>query len=673
MHEFLILKDIVILLFTLILTSLLSHRIKIPAIIGFIVVGVIIGPFGIGLIHEKELVEVMAEIGVVLLLFTIGIEFSLTEIAKVGTRGLTVAILQVGLSTLLVAGLLYLFKVPVVEAFFIGFVITLSSTAIVLKLYMEAGEMESAQGRLCLGTLLTQDMAIVPMVLFLQIFGSGSDPSLVEAGKALGIAVLAVAGIIVAAYYIVPLFLHQVVRLRSPEVLTMAGIFICLGTAWLSSHFGLSLALGAFIAGIVISESEYSHQITATVMPFRDIFNSIFFISIGMLIRFDSMLEQWLPIIILTAIIIVFKSLLIFIITFVMRYPLRIALIVGLSLAQVGEFSFVLLKIGEGLQLMEQSLYQIFLSAIVLSMFFTPLLIKVAPGLATRLPNLIPRGGDVLADINARTSSVINHVIIAGYGLIGEHLATVLQKTGISYVIVDINHENVKKAKEAGHIAYYGDTSYAEVLRSVGVAAAKIIVFTIADPAALRRGIKIAREINPKLHIIVRTKYMGEIAALSELGADQVIPEEFETSVEIFSRVLKEYKIPGNIIQNQIDLVRFEGYAMLRGSSLTAEKITAITEMLAASTSDSFYLEEGSPAISKSIRSLNLRYDSGASIIAVARGGKTRTNPPPDFVLDKGDILVLLGSHEEILVAQDILKGEEIVLENQMPRPDSSG
>ena len=657
MHEFPILKDIVFLLFALILSSIIFHRIKVPTIIGFILVGIIIGPFGIGLIHEAELVEVMAEIGVVLLLFTIGIEFSLSEIAKVGTRGLIAASLQVVLTTLLVAGLLFFFNISSVEAFFFGFVITLSSTAIVLRLYMESGQMDTSQGRLCLGTLLTQDMAIVPMVLFIQIFGGGGSPSFMEIGKALGIAVTAVAGIIVMAYYVVPLILHQVVRLRSPEVFTMAGVFICLGTAWLSSFFGLSLALGAFIAGVVISESEYSHQITASVLPFRDIFNAIFFISIGMLIQTDSMLEQWLPILLLTLIIISFKSLLIVGIGFVMQYPLRIAIIVGLSLAQVGEFSFVLLKIGESHQLIEQSLYQIFLPSIVLSMFLTPIFIKMAPAIAQKAPNLIPRGGDNLAEINARTTSVINHVIIAGYGLMGEHLANVLQKTGISYVVVDINHENVKRAKDGGHIAYYGDTSYTEVLKSVGVLSAKIIVFTIADPASLRRGIKLAREINPGLHIIVRSKYMKAITELSDLGADQVIPEEFETSVEIFSRVLKEYKIPGNIIQNQIDMVRFEGYAMLRGSSFPMEKMAEVSKMLAASVSDTFYIEEGSPADDRSIRDINLRHESGASIIAVSRGGKTRSNPPASYVLKREDILVILGSHAEIASAMDILKG----------------
>lgn len=655
MHDFPLLKDIIILLSASILTSIFSHRIKVPSIVGFIIGGVIIGPFGIGLISEVELVNVMAEIGVVLLLFTIGIEFSIEEIKKIGARGLGAAVMQIMATIAAAYGLATLLHIPAVESLFFGFVVTLSSTAIVIRLYTDRGEMNSPVGRLSLGTLLTQDMAIVPMVLFIQIFGGEGGTSLLEVGSALGIALVAVVGIILAAYYIVPLFLHQIVRLKSPEVLTMAGIFICLGTAWTSSHFGLSLALGAFIAGIVISESEYSHQITASVLPFRDIFNSIFFISIGMLIRLDNLLLQWMPILILTALIILFKTLIISFVFLLTRYPARLAFTIGLGLAQVGEFSFVLLKIGEDLGVISQLKYQLFLSSTVLSMILTPLLVLVAPRLASRLPDITPKKWKKLDEATMGGSSVINHVIIAGYGLMGQHLANVLNKTGIAYIVVDINNENVRKAKAEGHMAFYGDTSYGEVLKSVGITAAKVMVFCISDPVGTRRGITIARELNPDMHVIVRTKYMGEIADLIELGASQVIPEEFETSVEIFSRVLKEYKIPGNIIQNQVDMIRLEGYSMLRGLSIPMEKITQISSVLAASVSENFYVEEGSAVAGRSIRELNIRGAGGASIIAVVKGAKTRTNPPANYVIECGDILVLLGSHAEIANALAIL------------------
>jgi len=657
MHELPILKDIVILLSTAILTSIIFQRIKIPTIVGYILGGIVIGPYGIGLIEDKEFVDVMAEIGVVLLLFTIGIEFSISEILRVGRRGLLSALMQVIVTTLVVAGLSMGFNLPLVQSFFFGFIITLSSTAIVLRVYMDKGEMGSLHGRLTLGVLLTQDMAIIPMVLFLEVFGGG-DISLIEVGKAFGVAIAATSGIILAAYYLVPRFLHQIVHLKSPEALTMASIFVCLGTAWISSYFGLSLALGAFIAGIVLSESEYSHQVTASVLPFRDIFNGVFFLSIGMLIRTDHLLSQFMPVLILTSLVILLKLTLVTAIIFIMRYPLRIAFVIGMSLAQIGEFSFVLLKLGKEQGFIDQVMYQPLLSSIVLSMILTPLLIRYSAPLAQKLPNIMPRKGEDLAEINERSSSAINHVIIAGYGLMGELLATVLKKTGISYIILDINNDNVKRAKKEGHIAYYGDTSYQEVLRSVGITAAKLMVFAISDPVGTRRGIKIAREINPKLHIIVRTKYMGELSDLIELGADQVIPEEFETSVEIFSRVLQEYRVPGNIIENQINMVRLEGYSMLRGVSLPMEKMSRISAMLAASVSESFYIDQESPALNKSIREVNIRDAGGASIIAVVRGDKTRTNPPPSYVIEDKDILILLGSHSEIAIAKQILSGE---------------
>lgn len=658
MHELPLLKDIVILLSASILTSIFSHRIKLPSIVGFIIGGGIIGPYGVGLVYDVELVNVMAEIGIVLLLFTIGIEFSFGEVAKIGARGLTAAILQVMVTVFAVAGIASFFNIPMVEALFFGFVISLSSTAIVIKLYTDRGEMNAPTGKLSLATLLIQDMAIVPMVLFVQILGKDGSTSFTDIGGTLGTAALALAGIILLTYYIVPVFLHRVVRLKSPEVLTMAGIFICLATAWTSSHFGLSLALGAFIAGIVISESEYSHQITASVLPFRDIFNSIFFISIGMLIRFDDLIVHWLPVIVITFIIILFKTLIISIIFFFLRYTSRVSFVVGLGLAQVGEFSFVLLKIGQDMNIINQQKYQILLSSTVITMILTPIMIHIAPAMALKLPDLTPKRWRKLEELSVGTSSLINHVIIAGYGLMGQHLANVLNKTGIPYMVLDINNENVRRAREDGHIAYYGDTSYTEVLKSVGITVAKVLVFCISDPVGTRRGIKIAKSVSPNLHVIVRTKYMKEIPSLLELGADQVIPEEFETSVEIFSRVLKEYKVPGNIIQNQIDMVRLEGYSMLRGVSLPMEKLTKITSFLAASVSENFFVEEDSPVVSKSIRELNIRGSGGASIIAVVKGSQTKTNPPAGYVIESGDILVLLGSHAEIDTALSILKGQ---------------
>ncbi len=658
MYELPLLKDLVILLAASIMTSIVFLRMSLPTIVGLILGGCIIGPYGIGLIEEKELVDVMAEIGVVLLLFTIGLELSVSRLVKVGAGGVVAALLQIVLSVILTAGLSKLFGFSVVTSLLLGFIIALSSTAIVLRLYSERGEMESPHGRLTLGILIAQDLAIVPMVLFLQIFSGGEGASAGEIAEAVGTAVVAVGAIIIMAYYAVPLILHQVVRLKSPEVFTMAGILICLGTAWISSGFGLSLAFGAFIAGVVISESEYSHQITASILPFRDLFNSIFFISIGMLIRLDYMATQWLPVLALAAVVILFKALVTSAVVFIARFPLRVAFVVGLSLAQVGEFSFVLLKIGKDQGLVDQMLYQNLLSSIVLTMIVTPFLIRLAPALSTKLPDIFPSVEEAVPKEEAGRWSAINHVIIAGYGLVGRHLATVLKKTGIPYVILDINHENVRAARREGHTAYYGDTSYAEVLRSVGITAAKVMVFAISDPVGTRRGVKIAREANPRLHIIVRTKYMAEIGDLNRLGADQVIPEEFETSVEIFSRVLREYGVPGNVIRNQIDMARLEGYSMLRGVSLTMEKMMELSALLAKSVSETYYVGAGSGAVDRSIRDLNLRKRCGVTIIAVVRGSETKTNPPPDYVIRKGDILILLGSHAEIASALELLKGE---------------
>ncbi|MBI5286511.1 MAG: cation:proton antiporter [Deltaproteobacteria bacterium] len=649
-----LLKDLVILMAVSVPVTLLFHRLGMSTVVGFLIAGIIIGPHGLRLITEVETVELLAQIGIVLLLFIIGLEFSMTRMFRSTRAGLLMGSLQIILTTIIGLIIALAMGQPLPQSILVGFVISLSSTAIVLKLLTDRGEIDTPHGNLSIGILLFQDLCVVPMIIVLQTMGGIEEITLFSVTKPILWVAVVLGIILVASLLLVPRILHQVVRLRNREIFVLTVLLLCLGTAWLTSLFGLSLAIGAFIAGLVVSESEYSHQIMAEVMPFRDTFMSLFFISIGMLLEFDYLLQHISGLAGLTAIVLISKTLVLVALGQVLKYPLRLSIMAGLGLAQIGEFSFVLIKVGEGYGLLGKELYRDLLSVTVLTMAITPFLILRSGEVAFRVARFF-RIKETPVEPKRRVG-ISDHVIIIGYGLNGQNLARVLKETGIPYAIVDLNWDRVKRAKKEGHRVIFGDASHPEIFKKVGVERARLCVLAISDPIITRRMVKTARELNPAIYILVRTRYIGEVEELYRLGGNQVIPEEFETSIEIFARVLKEYHIPSNIIQNQIDLIRQEGYVMLRGPSLPRERIMELSSILAASTTDIFFVEEGRPAAGKTLEKLDLWRKTGTSVIAVVRKGMARTNPPHDYRIEAGDILILLGSHAELNKAFEVLR-----------------
>ncbi len=648
-----LLKDIVILMAVSVPISILMTRAGLPTIIGFLLTGVIIGPNGFGLVTEAATVDTLSQIGVVLLLFSIGLEFSVTRILNIRREGLVGGGLQIGATTLIVLLLAMSFGKGLSFSLLLGFIITLSSTAIVLKLLMDKGEINSPHGSLSVGILLFQDISVVLMVMVLQSIGGGSNQSALAMAKALVVSLIAFGVIVAGVTYVIPQIFHRVVKLRNREVFMLTIVLVCLGTAWLTSLFGLSLALGAFIAGLAISESEYSEQIVAEVLPFKDTFSSLFFISIGMLLDFRYFLDNAAWVLAGVAAILVVKTVVIIGVGTLLKYPLRLAIVVGLNLAQIGEFSFILIKMGLDYGFLSTDFYQSLLAASILSMALTPFIHRKSYALAYDALNYLNKAGTREPE---RRSTLTNHVIIAGYGLNGRNLARVLKETGINHLVVDMNIDRVKEAKADGHRAYFGDPSHPEILVKMGVDSAKMVVVAISDPISTRRIVKTSRDMNPAVSILVRTRYIREVEDLYRLGANQVIPEEFETSVEIFARVLRDYRIPGNIIQNQIDLIRSEGYAMFRTPSLSKDRLASLTTVLEKSLTDTFYVDAGRTDISgKMLKELDLRKKTGATIIAVVRKGEARTNPGADFMVETGDILVVLGSHAELNKAFEML------------------
>jgi CPA2 family monovalent cation:H+ antiporter-2 len=655
-HGLPLLDDLLILLFVSIPIVFVCHRLRLPVIIGFMLTGVLIGPNGLGLIKDAQAVDALAEIGVVLLLFTIGLEFSLRRMLEMKRLVMLGGGLQVLFTVLAVAGLLSLLGRPAGQATFFGFLFALSSTAIVLKTYMDRLEIDTPHGKGAVGILLFQDLCLVPMMLLVPVLSGREGSSITNIAIKLGTAAAVIAGIILAARIGMPFLLHYVVRLRSQEVFIIFVVLVSLGTAWLTSHFGLSMALGSFIAGIVLAESEYSHQIVSDVMPFRDVFNSIFFVSIGMLLSVGELAANLPTVLGWFGTLALGKTVLILVVARLLGNSLRVATMIGIGLAQVGEFSFILAKVGLGHGLLSEGDYQRFLAASILSMMATPFLIKAAPrigyALQSRLSPKSPLEPKV-TNSDASGHELSGHVVVVGYGMNGRNLTKVLHRVGIPYVILELNAEVVRGARAQGVPIEYGDASRKEVLIHVGAQQAGVLVVAISDPVSTRRTVAIARELNIALRIIVRTRYMAEVDDLYKLGADQVIPEEFETSVEIFSRVLRDYGVSRNVIQREVEEIRAESYQMLRSASLPLAELDKIAEAFGSMSTDTIFIGANSPAIGMTLGDLDLRNQTGASVTAAIRDGEAQINLGPEFRIEEDDILVLLGSTDQIEQAVD--------------------
>lgn len=659
-HELPLLRDLLLLLLASVPIAFLFHRLRLPTIVGFMITGIVIGPYGLGLMRDVHAIEALAEIGVVLLLFTIGLEFSLRRIAEMRRLVLAGGGMQVAITTLLVTGVAYLWGRPVNQALFFGFLFALSSTAIVLKSYIDRAEVDAPHGRAGVGILLFQDLSIVLMMLLVPVLGGREGTSPARIALTLGSALAAIAVIILAARKLVPFLLYHIVRLRSPDVFIIFVVLMSLGTAWLTSQFGLSLALGAFIAGMVLSESEYSHQIVADVLPFRDVFNSIFFVSIGMLLSLSALWADLPVVLAWVGALTLGKAAVVLAVVRLLGYSLRVSTVAAVGLAQVGEFSFILARAGLPQGLLTEADYQRFLAASILSMIATPFLIKAAPRLGYAVQSALAPGSVLepsVTGFSPEEPDLRGHVVIVGYGLNGRNLARVLRRVGVQYLVLELNAEAVREAVAREERIIYGDATRKEVLHHVGLERARVLVLAISDPVATRHTVSLARQMNPDIHVIVRTRYMSELQDLLQLGADEVIPEEFETSIEIFSRVLREYGVARDVIRRQVEAVRGEAYQMLRAPSLPHIQMSEIAEALAGASTETLVVGAGSGADGKTIGELMLRSRTGATVIAVVRDGHTDINPGPELRLQPEDVLVLLGSPGQVDQAVEHING----------------
>lgn len=643
MEKFLFIKQIVIILSVAIPIIFIFKKLKMPSIIGFLIAGVVIGPYGLKLISSSEQIETMAEIGVILLMFTIGLEFSLGKLVKMKKLFLYAGTAQVGITVIAVAFLFSILGVNLPQAIFFGMLISLSSTAIVLKILVDKNELDAPQGKISIAILIFQDLIIVPMMIMLPILGAKEQLSILEIIWKLLFAFGTVAVIIFLARFFIPKILFQIANLRIREVFTIGILLLILGTAYLTESIGLSFSIGAFIAGIILAESDFNHEIIAEILPFKDAFNSLFFISIGLLLNISFLLAFPAQLIGLVLGIIIIKSIIIFAVVLWLKFPSRIAVITGVSLAQIGEFSFVLAQSGAKFGLISGEYFNAFLAASIFTMILTPILISAMPVVLSK----IHFKGKV-SEVVPGKLKIKDHVVIVGFGLNGKNLAKVLKETGIPYVIIELNPETVVLYKEQGENILYGDVTKREIMTAANISEANVIVFAISAPESTKIALRLAKQMNPKIFAIVRTRYISEIDELKKFAADEVIPEEFETSLQIFNKVLVKYHIPLNVIMKQVAILRGESYQFLRKEKEERHPLDHIEEILAKGLTETFYVDKENAIVGKSLKEIDLRAKVDVTIIAIVRAGETITNLSGNTLFLAGDTLVLTGTHATV-------------------------
>lgn len=651
------LQELVIVLAASLLIITLSQRLKIPAVVGFLLTGVLIGPSGLSLVGNTATVDLLAEIGVVMLLFTIGLEFSLETLKRLGKIFWLGGGIQVLMTIFLVFAGGRLLGAPPAQALLFGFLLTHTSTTVVLKISSDRDEVDTPPVRNALGVSLFQDLMFVPMAALIPVLAASGSVSPLRLSLRLALSLAVLLAVLLAARYVMPKILFLIVGTRVRELFIIASLSICLGLAVLSSALGLSLALGAFLAGIVISESDYSHQVVSDILPFKDVFSSLFFISIGMLLdlRDAWTVRSLIPPLFAAAV--GLKLLTGFIAVRALKFQPAVAFLSAVGLIPIGEFSFVLAGVARASGLLSEMGFQAIIATSILTILVTPGFLALARAWTEKPGRLFKRGLPEAGPRRGRRD-LDGHVIIAGYGLNGKNLAHILREAGIGYIILELNPETVRAAAATGEPMIFGDASSRVILREACIDKAKVIVFAISDPKATRRGVRAARNMNLDLQIIVRTRYAVELDGLRALGADDVIPEEFETSIEIFSRVLEKFHVPRNLIEAQVKVIRGECYGLLRGTCNairpTAERIA---DLLAAGMVETFFVRQGSRPIGKTLGELDLRAQTGATVIAVVRGGASFTSPGADFDVQAQDTLILVSNHRDIDRAFHFLEG----------------
>jgi len=571
MHDLDFLGELVLVGALAVAIILIFQRLKIPPVIGLIVTGILLGPSGFGALYDQKMISTLAELGVVLLLFTIGLEFSLDEFKTLKKIVLVGGVVQILVTGMVISCLAYWFMLVIgyditpAAALFLGFTFSVSSTAICLKILTDRDELASPHGRIAMGILIFQDIAIVPLTIGINFLSPDAAPSFGALFQKVALILLFAATIFIGLRLFMPKIVRLIATLQSRDVLVIGTLVICFGAAWLTSLAGLSLALGSFVAGMIIASTDESHQISMTIEPFREAFSSIFFISVGLLL--DVQMVN-LPLFIFIALVVLLvKGLLVAGVSLFLGHSLRVSMMAGMALAQIGEFSFVLAESALRQRVIQHELFQAMLAIIVVTMLVTPAMIAIAPKIADQMApalGFIPLVSRKSSNAVTRPpdSTIICageiHAAIIGFGLNGQNVAAVLHATNISYSVLELDRPIVKAMRRKGEPIFYGDCTEKKALLRAGIDHARAVVLGISDTTAIRQSIAMIREINQKAFIIVRARTLDDVAQLYKIGADVVVTEKFETSIQIFSLLLNHFTVAPELILEQQEIIRRE-------------------------------------------------------------------------------------------------------------------
>lgn len=644
--------DIAIIVIAALIGGLVAQFLRQPLIIGFILAGVVVGPYtGIISVSEVHNIELLAEIGVALLLFALGLEFSLKELKPVRNIAIFGTPIQIILTMLYGMAIGYLLDLDWIYSIWLGALISISSTMVILKTLSSQGRMGTLSSRVMIGMLIIQDLAVIPMMIML--------PELNNLGEALntfGLAALKSAifiGImILAGTKLLPVLLSYIARWNSRELFLIAITAIGLGVGYATYLAGLPFAFGAFIAGLVLSESDYGHQALSDIIPLRDLFGLLFFVSIGMLLDPHFLISNLATILLLVALVTIGKGLIFGGISVLFGFGNIIPFALGLGLFQIGEFSFVLARLGLSTGSIDNELYSLFLVTAIMTMVLTPAL----SGLTTRVYSLKKRfyKDEQMATINIPQSGLNDHIVIAGYGRIGKHIAKLLQLLKLEFVIIEFNYNRVLTAKSAGIPVIFGNANQENVLQAAGIKNARLLLVTLPSILITQSVVDIVKGLNPNLHIVARAEEIEHIKTLYEHGVYEVVQPHFEAGLEITRQALLHLNIPATEIIKYEDAVRHDLYAPLYQINKDYKEMTDLKKASKLLDLNWIDLQNNSPLIGKSIKELDIRNTAGVSIVGVINDNNLITNPESEYIFRKGDCIALMGSHEQIEAFQKI-------------------
>ncbi len=644
--------DIAIIIVAALVGGSAARLLRQPLIIGFILAGVAVGPYtGFIEVSEVHNIELLAEIGVALLLFALGLEFSLKELNPVRNIALFGTPIQIILTTIFGVGIGRLFDLDWNSSIWFGALISISSTMVILRTLMSQGRMGTLSSRVMIGMLIVQDLAVIPMMIILpQLANLGSGVSLIGIAALKGFAFLGV--MILVGTKILPVLLSHIARWNSRELFLIAITAIGLGVGYASFLVGLSFAFGAFIAGIVLSESDYGHQALSDIVPLRDIFGLLFFVSVGMLLDPSFLISNIKTILLLVVLVMIGKGLIFSGVSLLFNYRNVIPFALGLGLFQVGEFSFVLARLGLSSGSISTELYSLILNTAVISMVLTPLISGLTNPIYTFFKGKFQ--GEQMHTVNIPKTGLHNHIVIAGYGRVGKHISKILKLLKLEFVIIEFNYNRVLDAKKAEMPVIYGNIRQEIVLEAANIHESRLLIITIPSILITQSVVSAVKKSNPDLHIVARTEDIEHIKTLHDMGVYEVVQPHFEAGLEITRQALLHLNVPAAEITKYEDAVRQDLYEPLYRINKEYKEMADLKKAANMLDLSWINLTDDSPLLGKTIRELDIRRKTGVSIVGILGSSGVNPNPGSEYIFKAGDRLAVIGSHDQLEIFQNI-------------------